>query len=64
MGYKDIIEANRRQHKGTFMDRSWRFDPATNGTDLLKDKNLTFWEKLTGGAYTYQALSTRFMSNF
>ena len=46
------------------MDRSWRFDPETNGTKVLNDPSLTFWQKLTNGAYTYQAMSARFMNKF
>mmetsp|Transcript_5726 Transcript_5726/g.7719 ORF Transcript_5726/g.7719 Transcript_5726/m.7719 type:complete len:155 (-) Transcript_5726:174-638(-) len=64
MGYREIIEANRKQHKGTFMDRTWRFDPETNGEKVLNNDELTFWQKLTNGAYTYQALSARFVNNF
>ena len=64
MGYRDIIEANRRQHKGTFMDRTWRFDPEKNGSTVLNNDDLTFWQKLTNGAYTYQAVSARFINNF
>ena len=64
MGYKQIIEANRRQHKGTIMDRSWRFDPETNGEMVLANDDLTRWQKFTNGAYTYQAVTSRFISNF
>ena len=53
MNYRQIIEANRRQHKGTFMDRSWRSDPEANGTNTLNDPTLSRWQKFTGGAYTY-----------
>ena len=35
-----IIEANREQHKGTFMDRSWRNQ--TND-DIYLDKTLSRW---------------------
>ena len=53
MGYREIIEANRRQHKGTFMDRTWLGDPEKNGTTLLNSKELTFTEKVSSGAYTF-----------
>ena len=64
MGYSEIIAANRRQHQGTFMDRSWRDNPETNGTNVLNNDDLTKWQKLTNGAYTYQALSARWYNNF
>ena len=64
MSYSEIIKANRAQHSGTFMDRSWRFDDERNGSKVLNDKSLTFWQKLTNGAYTYQAMSARFINNF
>ena len=46
------------------MDRSWRDDPDTNGESVLNNPDLTFWQKLTNGAYTYQALSARFIKKF
>ena len=64
MGYREIIEANRRSHQGTFMDRSWRDNPEYNGTKVLMNDDLTFWQKFTNGAYTYQAMSARFINNF
>ena len=64
MGYAEIIAANRRQHEGTFMDRSWRDNPDTNGESVLNNADLTFWQKLTNGAYTYQAISARFVKGF
>ena len=64
MGYREIIEANRRQHRGTIMDRSWKLDPEKNGESVLANDQLTKWQKLTNGAYTYQALSQRFLKRF
>ena len=46
------------------MDRTWRDDPERNGAAVLNDPNLSFWQKFTNGAYSYQAMSGRFMSNF
>ena len=31
---------------------------------MLANDDLTRWQKFTNGAYTYQAVSTRFLSNF
>ena len=31
---------------------------------MLNNPELTRWQKFTNGAYTYQAVSSRFMSNF
>ena len=64
MGYKEIIAANRKQHQGTFMDRTWRDNPETNGESVLNNEDLTTWQKFTNGAYTYQSLSTRYMKKF
>ena len=46
------------------MDRTWRFDDERNGSKVLNDESLTFWQKVTNGAYTYQAMSARFINNF
>ena len=64
MGYKEIIEANRKQHANSFMDRSWRDNPELNGQRILDDPKLSFWQKITRGAYTYQSVSARFVNNF
>ena len=49
---------------GTFMDRTWRDNPEKNGEKVLNNPDMTFWQKLTNGAYTYQALSARFIKRF
>ena len=64
MGYREIIEANRSQHKGTFMDRTWRLDPAKNGSAALEDPDLSPWQKLVRGGYSYHAVSARFTNNY
>ena len=64
MGYAEIVAANRRQHQGTFMDRTWRDDPELNGASVLNNPDLTKWQKFTNGAYSYQALSARFINNY
>ena len=46
------------------MDRSWRDNPEVNGSRLLENPDLTFWQKFTNGAYTYQSVSARFFNNF
>ena len=59
MSYSEIMEKNREQHKGTFMDRSWR--------DQVSDedpKGKTFIERLREGSYSYQAVTKRFARRF
>lgn len=62
MTYSEIVAANREQHKGTFMDKSWR--KANGGLELLDDPTLSKWAKFKGGAYTYHNLTTSIGSNF
>ena len=41
MTYAEIIQKNREQHKGTFMDKSWR--KSADGVKVLEDPNLSGW---------------------
>lgn len=48
MSYSEIIKKNREQHKGTFMDRTWR-DEITDE----EPKGKTFSDNLKNGSYSY-----------
>ena len=41
MTYAEIIQKNREQHKGTFMDKSWR--QSEEGLKILSDPELSGW---------------------
>jgi hypothetical protein len=41
MTYAEIIQKNREQHKGTFMDKSWR--KSEEGLKILSDPELSGW---------------------
>jgi len=41
MTYAEIIQKNREQHKGTFMDKSWRNQE--DGLKVLGDPELSGW---------------------
>ena len=59
MTYSQILEANRRQKQGTFMDRTWR----DNAENPLEDPNLSKMEKFKSGGYAVRNVIGNFDRN-
>ena len=59
MTYAEIVSKNRDLHKGTFMDKSWRYNQ-----QAVEVEGQTYLQTFKNGGYSYQAVLSRMVKNF